>query len=174
MPLTRLAQAHSRRNQHRQSRILRQRIVDIAAQSPLDVADQVGIVIGAADALHRRGDDTTMKYYKMAWDMLSNQDHAPLREQVLGEPQLISRPLQEIRLRTLPQQPPVLIVSFNIPPNGQPTGVTIVESIVNVVRQRSWISKVERLVYRPRWSEDGPLTHTGVEQQARFILPSKR
>ena len=174
MPLTRLAEAHSRRNQHRRSRILRQRVVDIAVQSPLDVADQVGIIIGAADALHRRGDDTAMKYYKMAWDMLSNPDDAPLREQVLGEPQLISRPLEEIRLRTLPQQPPVLIVSFNIPPNGQPTGVMIVESTVNVVRQRSWISKVERLVYRPRWGEDGPLTHTGIEQQARFILPSKR
>ncbi|MEM7364398.1 MAG: tetratricopeptide repeat protein [Pseudomonadota bacterium] len=173
-PLTRLAEAQSRRDQHRQSRILRQRIVDIAVQSPLDVADQVGIVIGAADALHRRGDDTAMKYYEMAWDMLSDQDNALLREQVLGEPQLISRPLEEIRLRTLPKQPPVLIVSFNIPPTGQPTGIMIVESTVNVVRQRSWVSKVERLVYRPRWGEDGPLTHTGIEQQATFILPSKR
>lgn len=170
-PLTRLSELQSLRGMTRPSRVLRQRIVDIAVKAPLDLPDRINTIISAADFLHIRGHETAMGYYQLAWQLLTDDARTDLRDHTLGEPRLIAGRLRAIELRETTTQTPVLIVRYNIQPNGRTSDVQIIESNIDRPRQRAWVSQIERLIYRPRWSQDGPVGYTGIERHARFILP---
>ena len=172
IPLTSLSDTLNRRGQYRQSRNLRQRSIDIALEAPLDLADRVNIIVSAADSFHRRGEEIALKYYQMAWNLLSEEGETRLRDRVLGEPRLISGQLQAIRLRKVPTQSPTLIVRYNVKPTGETSEILVIESNINTVRERLWLSQIERLVYRPKWTREGPRGYSGLELHARFILPS--